>query len=308
MTTTLAPVAIFAYRRPAHLRATLETLMDCEGFGDSPIVIHCDGPADEQQRDAVEATKAVARQMLGEKAEYRFSETNLGLSKSIIVGVSNVVERYGRVIVVEDDLAVAPGFLAYMNKALDRYAGADTVYQVSGYQYQVSEFKNRQSALFLPLTVSWGWGTWKRAWDQLDPLATGWEALKDDKATRRRFNFGGAYDYARMLERQMNGQSDSWAIRWYWTVFRNHGKVLFPPHSLVRNNGFDGSGTHGRGFLRNFNPHQLQPAANQIQFPENVNTNDEDYQSVRRAMIRANGGPLARAVDRLGRLLGSGRT
>lgn len=295
---TLAPVVIFAYRRPDHLRNTLASLRRCEGFAQSPIIVYCDGPRNETEVESVTATRALAKNMLGENAEYHFSEMNLGLSRSVIAGVSETVDRFGRVIVVEDDLELHPAFLTFMNQALDRYANDERVFQISGYQFDVPELKDTASALFLPFTVSWGWATWKRAWDQFDPLALGWEELRADKELRRRFNLDGVYDYATMLVRQMSGLRDSWAVRWYWTVFNTKGLVLFPPTSLVSNTGFDGSGTHGRGLLRQFSQAgtTLVPG---IILPESIMLDAERYKRVKRALCKQNGGWIGRAVDRL---------
>jgi len=302
---TLAPVVVFAYRRPDHLRNTLTNLMRCNGFGQSPVIVYCDGPRDADETDAVRATRELARTMLGERAEYHFSEMNLGLSHSVIAGVSDVVERFGRAIVVEDDLELSPAFLTFMNQSLDRYANDENVFQVSGYMFDVPELEGTPSALFLPFTVSWGWATWKRAWDQFDPQAMGWEALQADKGLRRRFNLDGVYDYATMLVRQMAGMRDSWAVRWYWSVFKANGLVLFPPVSLVRNTGFDGSGTHGRGLLRKFSKARPILSSADIKLPESVALDAGLYAHVKKALSRQNGGLIGRFVSwgkRMGRL------
>jgi hypothetical protein len=294
---SLAPVVVFAYRRPDHLRRTLESLMHCDGFTDSPVIVYVDGPRNEAEFEPVMATRELARSMLGDRAEYHFSEINLGLSHSIIAGVSDVVERYGRVIVIEDDLELSPMFLKFMNQALDRYADNASVFQISGYQFDVPELKTTHVALFLPFTVSWGWATWKRAWDQFNPLAEGWEALRTDRALRRRFNLDGTYDYATMLIRQMEGKIDSWAVRWYWTVFKANGLVLFPPRSLVRNTGFDGSGTHGRGLLRKFSRVERTMSPMVIQMPDSVGLDTRRYSSVKKSLWRQNGGWIGAAVQ-----------
>lgn len=287
---TLAPVVIFAYRRPDHLRNTLESLMRCEGFAQSPIIVYCDGPRNDTEVESVAATRELAKSLLGEQAEYHFSEVNLGLSHSIIAGVSETVDRFGRVIVVEDDLELHPALLTFMNQALDRYASDDRIFQISGYQFDVPELKDTDSALFLPFTVSWGWATWKHAWKHFDPLALGWEKLCTDKNLRRRFNLDGVYDYATMLVRQMSGARDSWAVRWYWTVFKAKGLVLFPPTTLVSNTGFDGSGTHGRGLFIKFSKIKsiLSPA--DFNLPVVVHLDMALYNSVKRALWRQNGG------------------
>lgn len=273
--------------------------MRCEGFAQSLVIVYCDGPRNDSEFESVAATRELAKSLLGEQAEYHFSEENLGLSHSVIAGVSESVDRFGRVIVVEDDLELHPAFLTFMNQALDRYASDDSVFQISGYQFDVPELKDTTSALFLPFTVSWGWATWKRAWAHFDPLASGWEKLRVDKDLRRRFNLDGVYDYATMLVRQMSGARDSWAVRWYWTVFKAKGLVLFPPTSLVSNTGFDGSGTHGRGLLRQFSQTRTTLEAPKIIFPETVALNAEYYDRVKRALRKQNGGWIGKAMDTL---------
>lgn len=300
---TLAPVVVFAYRRPDHLRNTLASLMRCAGFDRTPVIVYGDGPRDSGETGSVMATRELAQSMLGERAEYHFSEANLGLSRSVIGGVTEVVDRFGRAIVVEDDLELSPSFLTFMNHALDRYANDERVFQVSGYMFDVPQLKAAPSALFLPLTVSWGWATWRRAWNQFDPLASGWEALRTDRDLRRRFNLDEAYDYATMLVRQMEGLRNSWAVRWYWTVFKANGLVLFPPVSLVRNTGFDGSGTHGRGLLRRFSKARPVLPSTEIDLPESVRLDERLFAQVKKALWWQNGGWIAPVADRLRRLL-----
>lgn len=292
-----APITVFCYRRPDHLRNTLESLIRCEGFAQSPVIVYCDGPRNEGEVAAVEETRAVAKALLGDHAEYHFREKNAGLARSIIEGVEDVVGRFGRVIVIEDDLELAPGFLTYMNLALERFADNDMVWQVSGYMFDVPEFRSRSQALFLPMTVSWGWATWKRAWGRFDQSASGWERLEKVPSLRSRFNLDGAYDYSTMLKRQISGQLDSWAIRWYWTVFREGGLVLFPPSTLVHNHGLDGSGSHGRGFLRKFSGSHRYFSDEIPSVPEDVFCRQADYWSVVRTVDKLNGGRWRKILD-----------
>lgn len=298
-----APIAIFIYRRPEHLRRTLLSLGRCRGFEGSPIIVFSDGPRDASESAEVEATRRVARELLDEHTEYVFSDLNLGLAQSVIRGVSQTLGRFGRVIVLEDDLEVAPNFLEFMNAALDRYANETSVMQVSGYLFDVPEFVGRQDAFFLPLTVSWGWATWQRAWKSFDPSATDWEQLNGDADLRRRFNLDGAYDYSAMLLRQMTGKTNSWAIRWYWTVFKSSGLTLFPPQSLVRNTGADGSGTHGRGWLRRFSAGSPVLSETTIRLPSTISVLSDDFAVVKKSVARMNGGWAARLFDRLRRVL-----
>jgi hypothetical protein len=291
----MAPIVVFIYNRPDHLRRTLLSLNACIGFDQSPVIVFGDGPKREDQLASVEAARAVAHDLLGARADYRFSPVNKGLARSIIDGVNAVVAEHGRAIVVEDDLALAPGFLTFMNSALERYADDENVYQVSGYALSVPELSSSTCAVLLPWTTTWGWATWRRAWTQLDEASTGWQELQTDSSLRQRFNLGGAYDYATMLVRQIRGGQDSWGIRWYWTVFRQNGLVVFPPQSLVRNTGMDGSGSHGRGFFRSFGTGPTFPTT-PISLPSPVIDLKVDT-AARRAIWRQNGGLVGQAVD-----------
>jgi GT2 family glycosyltransferase len=169
--------------------------------------------------------------------------TNLGLANSIIDGTTRLTREFGRVIVLEDDLVVSPRFLEYMNRALERYQDEDSAMQVSGYMFPV-DVGAEADAFFMPFTTSWGWATWERAWQHFDPAMKAFDALVTNRQLRDSFNLGGAYDYFHMLERQRSGSIDSWAIRWYLSVFMRGGLTLYPARALVRNTGFDGSGTH----------------------------------------------------------------
>jgi hypothetical protein len=213
-----------------------------------------------------------------------------------------VLTRFDRVIVIEDDLLLSPGFLSYMNKSLALYANEDAVLQVSGYIFEAPALARAGTAVFLPFTTSWGWATWRRAWSHFDPAAKGWGRLQTEPDLRRRFNLDGAYDYATMLERQMHGKRDSWAIRWYWIVFSMGGLVLFPPVTLVKNEGMDGTGTHGRGLLRRFHTDALPSQPCEPDFPANVVADPLSLRQVVSALKLQNGWWRTRCLDLLRRL------
>ena len=242
-----APIALFVYNRPDHTRRVVDS-MRCNALApDSELHVFSDGPRSEEEAARVGAVREYIRRIEGfAKVTVYEKDGNQGLAQSIIDGVSRLCEQYGRVIVVEDDLLLSPQFLAYMNAALERYWNDTGVMQISGHMFPAN-VKVDDDAFFLPFTTSWGWGTWARAWNQFDPASGGYATLKADKSRQHSFDMDGAYDYFSLLEAQLAGKVDSWAIRWYLSVFMNQGIVLYPRKSLVQNTGFDGSGTHTRG-------------------------------------------------------------
>ncbi|HUJ79559.1 MAG TPA: glycosyltransferase [Nitrospiria bacterium] len=244
MTAHRIPLALFTYNRPVHACKLLDSLSRCRRLDEVNVIIHCDGPKTDPDRAAVDEVRALVHtRAAGLKARVVERPRNLGLASSIVTGVTDLCDQYGSVIVLEDDMQVAPDFLDYMIQALDRYESEPDVYQVSAFMYPVV-LPGDCDAYFLRLTTTWGWATWKRAWRVFDWRATGAHELLADPAMRRRFDLDGAYPYAHMLEDRLGGKNDSWGILWWWAVFQTGGLVLHPRTSLVWVGGFDGTGTH----------------------------------------------------------------
>ena len=241
----LSPIVMFVYNRPWHTQKTIEALRNNELASESELFIYADNAKNKKINNQVLKVRKYIKKIEGFKNVTIIErEKNWGLSKSIIDGVTKVINKYGRVIVMEDDLVVSPYFLMYMNASLCKYVDEVKVIQIAGYMFPLNIDIN-EDALFLPLTSSWGWASWKRAWDLFDINATSYEQLKNDSLLRERFNLNGAYDYYSMLENQLDGKIDSWAIRFYLTSFLSNSLILYPRETLVINNGFDGTGTHG---------------------------------------------------------------
>lgn len=239
-----APIAFFAYNRPRHALNALNNLSRCDLAEESDLHIFCDGAKTAKDSKQVKEVQDLVRseKWCGQVTVVSHDK-NIGLANSIISGVSSLIERSGRVIVIEDDLLVSPFFLTYMNEALARYEKIEQVMQISGYMFDL-DLSSDTDAIFLPFISSWGWATWKRAWLKFDPYMEAYHILSRNKQLRDEFNLYGSYDYFRMLKMQKKERIDSWAIRWYLSVFMEKGLALYPAKTLVKNVGWDGSGMH----------------------------------------------------------------
>lgn len=243
---THAPILLFTYNRPEHTRKVLEALRGNPEAAESELVIFSDGPRTPEAMPAVQAVRDLCREVAG-FAQVTLVERplNLGLAKSILTGVSEVIKTSDRVIVLEDDILVSSHFLAYMNGALARYEHEERVMQVSGHLFDVP-WNAPGDAAFLPMTDCLGWATWRRVWENFDPNnMSKFRNLRKDVFLQKNFDLEDSYPYFHMLNRQHQGKTNSWAILFYLHVFMNNGLVLFPRKSLVHNIGFDGSGTNG---------------------------------------------------------------
>lgn len=240
---SLAPVALFAYAREAHLKLTVESLLRNSECRNTKLYVFCDGPRDESSREKTDAVRKFVTSLEGFASVTRvYRETNLGLAQSIIEGVSDVLARHGCVIVMEDDLVVSPYFLAYMNDGLRIYCDESRVASIHGYSYPV-EYKLPET-FFLRGADCWGWATWARAWQCFEPDGQKLLDQLNTKGLISEFDFDGAYSFSGMLKNQIKGKNNSWAIRWHASCFLRNMLTLYPGESLANNIGNDGSGTH----------------------------------------------------------------
>jgi hypothetical protein len=236
-------IIVFAFNRPDHLGRTLLALAACPEAATSRVTIYCDGARRESDAERVAQVRSVARAASGfASVEVVERPRNLGLAASIIDGVTSQLARDERVIVLEDDIVVSPHFLRYMNDALEMYANDEQVASIHGYIYPVAD--PLPETFFLRGADCWGWATWARAWRHF--RADGPALLAELRAQRltRAFDFNGTYPYTRMLEDQIAGRNNSWAVRWHATCFLRGMLTLYPCRSLVVNIGNDDSGTH----------------------------------------------------------------
>jgi hypothetical protein len=234
---------MFVYNRPQHALRTIEALKANDFAAESDLIIFSDGPKSEKDAPMVEEVRKLCSAVEGFKSVRVVEQAcNLGLARSIISGVTEVVDNYGRIIVLEDDMVTSPYFLRYMNEALELYENEDRVISIHGYAYPVAH--PLPETFFLRGADCWGWATWQRGWACFN--SNGRFLLDELKCRKliRAFDFNGSYPYSAMLEGQIYGKNDSWAIRWNASAFLAGKLTLYPGRSLVLNIGNDCSGTH----------------------------------------------------------------
>ena len=239
----LAPIALFVYNRLDHTEQTVSALKRNLLAEDSDLFIFSDASKNLSSDEKVKAVRTFIKSTTGFKSLTIIERPhNLGLANSIIDGVTNLCNKYGQVIVLEDDLVTSPYFLKYMNDALDFYRDEERVISIHGYIYPVKA--KLPETFFLRGADCWGWATWKRGWDLFEPDGEKLLAGINAQNIRKEFNYDGSYDLVGMLYSQIKGEVDSWAIRWYASAFIKNKLTLYPGKSLVLNIGNDGSGTH----------------------------------------------------------------
>jgi glycosyltransferase involved in cell wall biosynthesis len=238
-----APIAVFGFNRAKHLETCLKSLEANPEAKESALIVFVDGPRNSQEVALVEATRDVARR------EYSFASvevivraTNMGLAPSIIAGVNYVLENSDRIVVIEDDLWVAPTFLNYMNQGLDRYRDFPKVASIHGYCFQFD--RPLAEPFFLRGADCLGWATWKDRWTSISLDSGGLLKNLKEQGLENAFNLDGAHSYTSALEGEIKQGLHSWAIHWHASMFVQNRLTLYPGVSLIQYLGADGSGTH----------------------------------------------------------------
>jgi hypothetical protein len=237
-----APIALFVYNRPDHAGRVLECLRAAHDIEASHLHVFCDGPRSEADEAQVAETRRVVRELAPRGATVVERERNQGLAASIIGGVTQLCEESGRAIVIEDDLILSRNVLRYLNAALHHYRDEDAVMHVAAYMFPVA--RRLPEAFFYREATCWGWATWARAWQHFEPDPAVIQAHVRERKAISAFNINDTMFFWEMLEKQRLGDIDSWAIRWYGSMFMRGGLSLHPGESLVQNGGFDGTGVH----------------------------------------------------------------
>lgn len=245
VSSAMAPVALFVFNRPLHTRRTLEALRQNELSDQTELYVFCDGPRSERNEDAAvaEVRTIVGSEKWCGSVSIVHRDENFGLARSVREGVDFVLREHDRVIVLEDDIETSPGFLRYMNDALQLYASEERVMNVSGYVPETSGQSRLPETFFVKLMACWGWATWRRAWRY-----SRWDADELLLELGRRaggpaeFDMDGTYPYTDHLRRNRDGSIRTWAVFWAASCFLRDGLSLFPKRSLIRNIGLDGSG------------------------------------------------------------------
>ena len=241
---TSAPVCVFAYKRSYLLSLTLTALAKCKGSQNTNLRIYIDGPKNQSEKELVCNTFEISKQvdeLCFKSVDIFLSDENKGLARSVIIGVTDTINKYGEVIVLEDDLVPSVDFLNYMNASLHKYGEHSHVGSVSGFGFLVKN-NSKYNNYFYRRPTTWGWATWRNRWEKAV-----WDLSNEEELTRqyfkKDFNRGGQ-DLYRMLNNYMRGDIDSWGIRWAYTHYKFNWLAATPVCSKVINYGYGDDGTN----------------------------------------------------------------
>ena len=251
----------------------LESLKQNPLFEESEKYVFIDGPRNEKDASLI---KEVAQIAYTATDNVKLSPQNKGLGSSIIAGVSEVLNEHDAVIVLEDDLRLMPGFLTYMNNALEHFKVDERILAICGYSLKITTPKGYDStAYFGDRASSWGWGTWRDRWQNVDWEVSDWAEFSNNKKAIARLNQCGS-DMFGMLGDYMEGRNRSWAIRFCYHQFKHGLYSVHPVKSLVDNEGFGEAATNCRQKYNRF----------KIELTDSINLKAEDALEPNKTILR----------------------
>ena len=288
----LAPIALFVYNRPDHTRRTLSALQKNELAAESRLFIFSDAAKTDADQTKVDEVRKIIDNIDGFKSVKVIERTeNFGLARSIIDGVTQLVNEYGKVIVFEDDLLTSPYTLQYFNEALIRYADERKVMHIGAYMYNLKT-KDLPQTFFYRAASSWGWATWARAWKNFEPDIDKL-ASQFDRERISRFSIEGTMNFWKQVRELKAGKNNSWAIRWYAAIFLKGGLTLNPAKSLISNIGTDGTGVHSN--IESMYAVRISQTP-VTYFPDVVEENPQAYQAIKAFLKTRKGSFLQRGL------------
>ena len=233
-----SPIILFVYKRLETLSKTVESLQANKLASESDLYIFSDAEKYQSDKVKVQEVRNYIKKITGFRKVIIFeSKVNKGLANSIIEGVTKVLIKHDSVIVIEDDLVSSPNFLRFMNDTLSFYKTEQKIFSITGFSIPILT-KSEYDIYFTKRSSSWGWATWKDRWDVIDWSISDYEQFNKDLKQKKIFNKMGS-DMATMLDKQMKGQINSWAIRWCYHQFKHNLFSVHPFISKIENIGFN---------------------------------------------------------------------
>ena len=249
---TLAPIVLFCYKRLDTLTQTIEALKQNYLASESELFIFSDGPKKDADKTTIAEIRNYLKKITGfKKITIAEAEKNKGLAVSIISGVTDIINKYGKIIVLEDDLVTSKNFLVYINQGLDYYENNQKIFSVTGSSIPIKGLKEN-TIYFTQRANSCGWGTWKDRWNIIDWEVKDYSILMKNRSIQKAFNRMGS-DMTGLLIKQKKGKINSWAIRWCYHQFKHDLFSVHPVTSKIVNIGFASpDATHTKEQLNRF--------------------------------------------------------
>lgn len=241
------PVLLLAWRRP---HTTQQVINAIRAVKPTRMFVACDGPNPSRPEEAAKmrATREVIEREINWPCtiERRYSEVNQGCKVGPSSAITWFFDQVDDGIILEDDCVPHPDFFHFCSTLLDVYREDERVWTIAGNNFQNGQKRGDGSYYFSRYNHSWGWATWRRAWQHYEsdiPFWPEWK-LSEDWAKKLPDSVEKKY-WSKIFDRVYAGMLDTaWDYPWTASIWHRGGLTATPNCNLVSNIGFGQDGTH----------------------------------------------------------------
>ncbi|MGE5305781.1 MAG: glycosyltransferase family 2 protein [Alphaproteobacteria bacterium] len=244
-----APVGFIIFNRPD---VTARVFSEIARARPRKLLVIADGP---RPTKAGEAEQCAAARAIIERVDWdcevlkNYSNVNLGCGRGPATGLRWVFDQVEEAIILEDDCVPHPTFFRFCDELLDRYRDDQRVMHISGNNF-LGTSRGAFSYSFSCYSLSWGWATWRRAFQYYDPAIRLWPKLRDTSWLLDNLGDIRAVEYWKKIYDLSHTSIDNvntWDFQWLFATWAHRGLSILPNTNLVSNIGFREDATHTRG-------------------------------------------------------------
>ena len=240
------PIAFIIFNRPDLTSIVFERIREAQP---EKLFVIADGPRPSHPEDI---SKCVAtRDIIDKGVDWpcevfkNYSEINLGCGKRISSGIDWVFNNVKETIILEDDCLPDISFFDYAENLLIKYEGDARVMHIGGTSWNPPNLAKPDSYFFTCYPISWGWATWKRAWDFYDFKMRSWPRNMNKSKIYSPFSSDIEKNRRRQIWNQTyEGKIDTWDYQWFYAIRSRKGICISPRKNLIKNIGLRSDGTH----------------------------------------------------------------
>jgi hypothetical protein len=257
------PIALIVFNRPDTTQKVFNSIREAKP---SKLFVIADGP---RSNHPGELEKCLAARAVIDQVDWdcevfkRYSDVNLGCALAPSQGISWVFDQVEEAIILEDDCVPSPSFFPYCEELLEKYCFDERVMHIAGNNPCYRKHSLAHSYAFSRYTLSWGWATWKRAWQYYDFSMKLWpEVCHSGFLEDVLLDKNAITSWKRILQIAYDKKIDAWDYQWTFTCWLQNGLSIIPETNLVTNIGFGVDATH-----TSTNSQYLDLSAEAINFP-----------------------------------------
>lgn len=239
------PVVLIIFRRPDK---TLQVLEKIRQVKPSKLFVICDAPRPEKpdEYEKCEKSRAIIDTVDWDcEVIKNYADTNLGSFRCIASGLDWVFDQVEEAIILEDDCLPDLSFFQFCEELLEYYKNDQRIMAISGDNFQLGNKNNQDSYYFSHHTHSWGWATWKRAWNLFDTEMSAWPEIRDKQLLRTILDSDRDVKYwTSILQDTYDSKIEAWDYRWTLSAWLQNALTILPNVNLISNIGFGEGATH----------------------------------------------------------------